>query len=256
MTKRTAGWCATAVMAVAAGAGQASAQGQTSALPTGEAVLAKYVEATGGAAAYDAIKNRVVHARMEILGAGVVLSLTVYSAAPANLYTLAESEATGRIESGVSDGVVWENSSVRGPVVKDGVERDDTLRDAIFDRIAHWKEHLKSAACVGTADVNGKAAYRVVATPKSGSPQTLYFDKDTGLLVRTETIVSSAAGALAVVAEPGDFRTVDGITLAFTSRIKVMGQERVVTIDKVEHNAALPDDRFALPAEIRALIKK
>jgi hypothetical protein len=219
-------------------------------------VLAKYVEATGGTAAYDAVKNRVVHARMEILGAGVVLSLTVYSAAPASFYTLAESEATGRIESGVSDGVVWENSSIRGPVVKGGIERDDTLRDAIFDRLAHWNEHLKSADCVGTTDVNGKAAYRVVATPKSGSPQTLYFDKHPGLLVRTETTVNSAAGALAVVAEPGDFRQVDGLTLAFTSRIKVMGQERVVTIDKVEHNASLPDDRFALPADIKALIKK
>jgi outer membrane lipoprotein-sorting protein len=38
--------------------------------------------------------------------------------------------------------------------------------------------------------------------------------------------------------------------------MKVMGQERVVTIEKVEHNVALPDDRFALPPEIRALVKK
>jgi hypothetical protein len=256
MTKCMGGWGAAAVLAMAVGGGPVRAQGQTSALPTGEAVLTKYVEATGGVAAYDAIKNRVVHARMEIQGAAVVLGVTVYSAAPASLYTLVESEATGRIESGVSDGVAWENSAMRGPVVKDGLERDDALRDAIFDRIARWKEHLKSAECVGTTDVGGKPAYRVVATPKSGSPQTLYFDKDTGLLVRTEATVNSAAGAVAVVAEPGDFRKVDGVMLAFTSRMKVMGQERVVTIEKVEHNVALPDDRFALPPEIRALVKK
>ena len=193
---------------------------------------------------------------MEILGAGAVLGLTVYNAAPANLYTVVESEATGRIETGVSEGVAWELSAIRGAVVKDGIERDDALRDAIFDRIAHWKDHLKSAECVGTRDVNGKPAYRVVATPKSGTPQTLYFDKDTGLLVRTETTVNSAAGAVPVVAEPGDFRKVDGIMVAFTSRMQVMGQERVVTIEKVEHNVALPADRFALPAEIAALVKK
>jgi hypothetical protein len=35
-----------------------------------------------------------------------------------------------------------------------------------------------------------------------------------------------------------------------------MGQERIVTVEKVEHNVALPADRFALPAEIQALIKK
>jgi hypothetical protein len=38
--------------------------------------------------------------------------------------------------------------------------------------------------------------------------------------------------------------------------MKVMGQERVVTIEKVEHNVAIPADRFALPAEIRPLVKK
>ena len=248
--------CTAAVLAIAAGTGPAFTQAPASPLPTGDAVLAKYVEATGGAAAYDAIKNRVVHARMEILGAGVVLGLTVYNASPANLYTVVESEATGRIETGVSDGVAWENSALRGALVKDGIERDDALRDAIFDRIAHWAQHLKSAECVGTTDVNGKPAYRVVATPKAGTPQTLYFDKDTGLLVRTETTVNSAAGAVAVVAEPGDFRKVDGIMVAFTSRMQVMGQERIVTIEKVEHNVVMPADRFALPAEIAALVKK
>jgi hypothetical protein len=248
--------CAGALLALGAGAGSAYAQVSAAALPTGDAVLAKYVEATGGLAAYDAIRNRVVHARMEVMGAGVVFGLTVYNAAPASLYSVVESEATGRIETGVSDGIAWENSAMRGPIVKDGVERDDALRDAIFDRIPHWKEHLKSAECVGTTDVNGKPAFRVVATPTKGSPQTLYFDKDTGLLVRTETTVNSAAGAVSVVAEPGDFRKVDGIMLAFTSRMKVMGQERVVTIDKVEHNVEMPADRFALPAEIRSLVKK
>ena len=256
MTKWTACVCAGTALVIAAGTGVARAQAPEAALPTGDAVLARYVEATGGAAAYDAITNRVVHARMEIVGAGVVLGLTVYNAPPANLYTVVESEATGRIETGVSDGIVWENSAMRGAIVKDGIERDDALRDAIFDRIAHWKAHLKSAECVGTTEVNGKPAYRVVATPNTGSPQTLYFDKDSGLLVRTETTVNSAAGAVAVVAEPGDFRKVDGLMVAFTSRLKVMGQERVVTIEKVEHNVAMPADRFALPAEIKALIKK
>ena len=149
--------CAAAALAIAAGSGSTSAQAPGAPLPTGDAVLAKYVEATGGLAAYDAIKNRVVHARMEILGAGVVLGLTVYNAPPANLYTIVESEATGRIETGVSDGVAWENSAMRGAIVKDGIELDDARRDAIFDRIAHWREHLKSAECVGITDVNGKA---------------------------------------------------------------------------------------------------
>jgi len=225
-------------------------------LPTGDQVLAKYIEATGGVAAYDAIRNRVVNARMEIQGAGIVLDVTVYAARPASMLTIVDSDATGRIESGVSEGVVWENSAMRGAIVKDGAERDDTLRDAAFDRMAHWREHLKSAECTGTADVAGKPAYRVVITPKVGSVQTSYFDKESGLLVRTEGTVNSAAGEIAVTSEPGDYRKVDGILTAFTSRVSLLGQQRVLTVDTLEQNVDLPADRFAMPAEIKAILKK
>ena len=255
MTHRMITLCAAAALALHA-VGPAAAQAPASPLPTGEAVLAKYVEAAGGAAAYDAIKNRITHARMEITGAAVVISLTMYAAAPASLYSLAESEAIGRIESGVWDGVAWENSALRGPSVKDGVERDDALKAATFDRLAHWKAHLKSVECTGTADVSGKPAYRVASVPKLGTPETLFFDVESGLLVRAETTVATAAGTVPVAAEPSDYRKVDGLLMAFSSRMKVMGQERVVTIEKVEHNVELPADRFALPPEIRALIKK
>ena len=256
MTHRMVTLFAAAALTLGAAARPAAAQAPASPLPTGEAVLAKYVEATGGEAAFTALKNRVTHARMEITGAAVVISLTIYAAAPANLYSLAESEATGRIESGVSDGVAWENSALRGPSVKEGVERDDALKAATFDRLAHWKAHLKSVECTGTADVSGRPAYRIVALPKSGTPETLFFDVESGLLVRAEMTVTTAAGAVPVAAEPSDYRKVDGILMAFSSRMKVMGQERVVTIEKVEHNVELPADRFALPPEIRALIKK
>jgi len=249
MRRRRGAWLAAAVLALPqAAAGQA--------LPTGDAVLTRYVEAMGGVAAFDAIRNRVTHARMEIAATNVALALTIYAAAPADLFTLVESEATGRVESGVSGGVAWERSAIRGPGVKDGAERDDALRDAIFDRLANWREHLKSAQCVGITDVNGLPAYRVVVTPKSGSPQTMYFDKDSGLLVRAETTVTSAAGSIPVTAEPGDYRRVDGILVPFRSRMTVMGQERIVTVEKVEHNVAMPSDRFSLPEEIKALVKK
>ena len=226
------------------------------AVPTAEAILARYVEVTGGAAAHDAIRNRVVHARLEIAGAGIVINVTVYAARPDSIYTLIESEPTGRIESGVSDGVVWENSQLRGAIVKDGAERDDALRDAVFERMVHWKDTSTSAECTGVVDVAGKPAYRLVLTPKTGSAQTFYFDKDSSLLVRTETMTNSAAGQINVVAEPGDYRAVDGILMPFVSRVAALGQQRTLTIEKIEHNVDLPADRFALPAEVKAIAKK
>jgi hypothetical protein len=256
MTHRTIALGAVVALTLCAVAQRAGAQAPASPLPTGEAVLAKYVEITGGEAAFTALKSRVTRGRMVITGAGVEISVTTYAAAPGNTYTVAESKATGRIESGVSDGVAWENSALRGPSVKDGAERDDAVKAAIFDRLAHWKAHLKSAECTGTAEVKGKPAYRVTTAPMLGTPETLFFDVESGLLVRVETRVTTAAGAVSVAAEPSDFRKVDGILIPFSSRMEVVGQERVVTVEKVEHNVEFPADRFALPAEVKALIKK
>jgi len=75
-----------------------------------------------------------------------------------------------------------------------------------------------------------------------------------GLLVRTETTVNSAAGAVAVVAEPGDFRK---WTLMGRSRaLEGHGPEGPGPFEKVEHNVAIGGAAFALPARRSALIKK
>jgi hypothetical protein len=267
MLRRSAG--AAAVVIVMALAGQAFAQAKPAApasqakaaptktaLPAGEALLAKYVEATGGQAAYDKIKNRVSQGKLDLGAAGITLSLAVYAAKPDRVYTVADSDMTGRIESGVVDGIAWENSGMRGALVKDGPEKADAIRDATFDRLVYWKESTKSAECVGTADVDGKTAYKVVVTPKQGSPQTLYFDRDSGLILQTESTMVVSGQSIDVVSKPTDYREVDGIKAAFKMMQVVMGQERVLTLEKIQHNVELPADRFALPPAIKAIVEK
>jgi hypothetical protein len=193
---------------------------------------------------------------MEILGAGVTLAVTNYQARPDSIVTIAEADAIGRIESGVTGGVAWEKSTMRGPVVKEGQERDNALRDAVFDRLVYWRKTLKSAECLGLEAVDGKQAYKVALTPMIGSAQTVYFDRDSGLLVKAESIYEGAAGKFPVVALMGDYRQVDGIKIAYSSTVTLMDQTRVTTVERVEQNAVMPADRFALPAEIKALVKK
>jgi len=66
----------------------------------------------------------------------------------------------------------------------------------------------------------------------------------------------SQMGAIPVESFPSDYQRIDGILLRRKNLIKSVGPERVVTIESVEHNAALPADRFALPAEIEILVNK
>ena len=246
-----------AVAAFAVGVvGTASAQApSTGALPTGESVVARFIEVTGGAKAYLASRTRVTHARMEIEGTGVIFAVTVYQARPDLTYSVADAEATGRIESGVLDGVAWEKSSRSGPIVKAGQERDDAIRDAQFDRLVKFRDMHKKVECVAIETVEGKPAYKVVLTPNIGSAVSVYFDRESGLLVKTEVVLHTSAGEYPMVSYPTDYRqTANGIRLPFTTMVSVAGQTRIVTVERIEGNVEIPAERFALPAEIKALV--
>jgi zinc protease len=266
MFRRWVGVVAVMAVLVAVFAGTAFAQTKAAApaaapqakaaLPTGEALLAKYVQAVGGQAAFEKIKNRVAQGTLDLGAAGITMSVSVYAAKPGLMYTVADSDMTGRIESGVVDGIAWENSAMRGAIVKDGAEKADGLRDATFDRLIYWKDTVKSAECVGTSDVDGKPAYKVLLTPKVGSAQTLYFDRDSSLIVQMETTMVVSGQSIDIVSKPTDYRDIDGIKTPFKMRQYVMGQERVLTLVKLQHNVDLPADRFALPPAIKALVDK
>ena len=108
-------------------------------LPSGEEVLQKYMEATGGRAAYDAIDNRMFTATLEIVNAGVVLDITTYAAKPNKLIATVESEATGKIQKGCTGKVAWAMSDMQGPIVEQGASLENQLRDTLFDRLIYWK---------------------------------------------------------------------------------------------------------------------
>jgi hypothetical protein len=63
---------------------------------------------------------------------------------------------------------------------------------------------------------------------------------------------STPMGELPVTIVTSDYKDFDGVKVAARTVTKVMGQQQVMTIEKVEWNDAEADD-FALPAEIKAL---
>ena len=53
-----------------------------------------------------------------------------------------------------------------------------------------------------------------------------------------------------------DYREVDGIRIAHQGRVVVLGQERLVTTESIEHNVELAADRFTPPADVQTLLER
>ena len=226
-------------------------------LPSAEEVIEDYIEATGGREAYAKIENIMTTGKFEMPSQGIVMNITSYSARPNLMYAVIESPQLGKMERGISrEGVAWENSMMTGPSIKEGKEKQQMLDDALIDKMVRWKEVYSKAENMGIENVDGKECYKVVFTTKNGSTETLYFEKESGLLVKTERTIHSQMGEIQSAVSIKDYRETDGILTSYLTEVSLMGQTRKITIEKIETNIELPDTLFDLPEEIQSLMEK
>jgi hypothetical protein len=222
-------------------------------LPSGEAILDKYIEVTGGKAAYEKVQNQVSSVVMEFVGKGVKANVTIYHAAPVKSYSVINIEGIGRMEEGTDGTVVWDRSDLKGPRIKKGEERAVSLRGAALGKDVRWRDYFTKVECTGIEPIDGHVAYRVVLTPKVGQPETRYYDKTSSLLVRTNMIMKTEMGEIPAESMVSDYRKVDGVLIPFQVKQKVLGQELALTVQSIKNNVEIPPDRFALPDDVKAL---
>jgi hypothetical protein len=224
-------------------------------MPTGDSLLQRYVDRSGGVEAYAKAKNMSMTGTVEIEGRNISGEVTIFEEGEKS-WTAMEFAGIGKIEEGFDGETAWENSALQGPRILEGEEKITAKRAATLALITTWRDVYKEARTTGSEDVNGKPAWKVEMTPKEGRPETFYFDRDSGLLVRTSAVLSSPLGEISTQATMSDFRMVQGILTPFAMTENAMSQSIVMKFNKIAYNVTIPAERFALPAEVKALLEK
>jgi hypothetical protein len=232
-------------------------------LPSGEKIMEKTIEGRGGREAFEKLKTRVLKGTIEVVGTGGPRegSRTRYEAAPNKRYSLVELAPDGKIESGTDGDVSWELSSSQGPRIVEGQEKAQRERDSTFNALLYWRELYEKVECVGKEQVDDRPCYKVVLTPKVGTPETMYFSTKNGFPVKTEMVRMTAQGDRQIQERLEDYREVDGVQLPFRviRQVTTIGlpqnttQTITYTWKSIEHNVDLPADRFDLPQEVKDL---
>jgi zinc protease len=237
--------------------GPPAARGQSKPdLPTAETVLNQYIEATGGKDAYKKITSRVLTGTVELTGANIMGPIKLTQAVPNKLLLVMTLGPIGETKQGTDGKDAWEVSAVTGERDMSGEEKEAFIRDASFYKELDWKELYAKVECVGTEDVEGKPAYKVVLSPKSGKPTTQYYDKTNHLVVKQTSTTNSPMGEISVDVYPSDYRSVDGILIPFTVTQKVLTQQIVMKMKEIKQNVEAPADLGRRPAPADAPVKK
>jgi hypothetical protein len=225
-------------------------------LPSPESILDRYVQVTGGKQAYERRKNEIANGTLEYAAQGVKGTITRYEAEPDSYYAVLDIPGIGKMEMGVSGGVAWENSALMGPRVKTGEEKMQAVREATMNSTVRWRALFPKVETAGIETLDGEECYKVVLTPAEGKPEVMYFQKKSGLAVKTTTVAVSQMGEIPVEMTMSGYKDFGGVLAPSKLSQKAAGQEFTITMEKVQVNAELPPDRFALPAEIRTLLEK
>lgn len=96
----------------------------------------------------------------------------------------------------------------------------------------------------GIDKVNGKEAYVVKFTFPSGTEKTTYFDKESGLLTKTTSMIETPQGNFEQSAVFKDYKEVDGYIFPHTIEMSVGPQSFKLNVESIEVNTGLEDSVF------------
>ncbi len=223
------------------------------ALPDAAGIISRYIEVTGGEAAYAAIKNFKVTGTFALPAQKIEGALTIVGADGGRMVFSVDIPGIGTERSGSDGTTVWAMSAMTGSRILEGTERERMLRDADLQKELNWKTYYKSATTTKLDEVDGNAAYVVDMVDNYDVVETRYYDKESGLLVRTAGKVKSQMGEMMTDSRLTDYQQFAGVLMPKTVEVSMMGMKQVVTIKSVEMNVEFGGDEFALPDDIKAL---
>jgi len=216
------------------------------ALPAADELLNKYLGAVGGADALSKIHTRVQKGTLDAMGHKS--EIEVYSEAPEKRVSIS------KIPNGSS--VTAFNGEVGWLTIPNGVhrmtaqEREAARIDAELYFPLRVREMYKQFRVLPGEPINGHDTYLISATGGDVHPALrLYFDQQTGLLVRQIRYAETALGRLPTQLDYADYKDADGVKIPYQWTLWRPGGSFTIRIADVQQNVPIDEKLFVPPAD-------
>ena len=218
-------------------------------LPTVKEILDRYVQALGGREAIQKVQTRSMKGAVEIVPMGVKGTTEVYAAAPDKFHNKMMLGGIGEIIDSFDGKTAWTVNPLQGSRDKTGDELAQLKINANFHRELNFEKLYQKIEVKGIEKVGDKEAYVVTATPTGLEPQTFYFDKQTGLLLREDLMAISPEGKFPTKNYFDDYREVDGVKMPYKMRTVLPQFELVMTVTEVKNGVKIDENLFVKPKQ-------
>lgn len=219
-------------------------------------MLKKYVEATGGEAAYKNRKSMVTKARMSMPGMGQGIDMTIYQKAPNMMATVVTIPGMGEQTTVFNGETAWSDSAMTGPRLMTDEEMTSIKRQAAMDAQTAPEKYYESIQTLSRTEFAGEAAYELELVPKDGGETiTQFYSVESGLLIGQSYTQSTQQGDIEVRITMSDYREVGGIKMPFKSKLEypAMSMSQELAISSIEVDKDIDAKLFEVPEEIKQL---
>jgi zinc protease len=181
--------------------------------------------------------------------AGMELGYELSQSGPELVLSVINTPQAGVFERGFNGKVGWEKSN-HGVRELGNDELAYLRRYPDLFKDVKLKDQFSRISVAGKTKINTRDAYVLRATTLTGKREQLFFDVETGFLVRRATTTTTMVGNIPEQVEFEDYREVDGMKLPFTIRVSAIDPTYSIVrkFTEIKLNVPIDQKRFNKPS--------
>jgi photosynthetic reaction center cytochrome c subunit len=213
-------------------------------MPTADQILDKYLAAIGGTDALHKIKTRVQKGTVDT--GGDQYPIEIYSEAPEKRVSLSHA-SFGESITAFNGQAGW-LTTPRGVHPMNPSEQQSARIDAQIYFPARVRELYQEFKVLPGESIDGHATLLVSATGANTPPMRMFFDQQTGLLIRLIRYTETPLGRTPLEVDYADYRDTGGLKVPYQWTLTRTNGSFTIRISSVQQNVPIDEKLFVMPA--------
>lgn len=211
-------------------------------------ILERYAEAVGGRAAIDGVTSYKAQGRFSSSVVREPGQFKIWGKDPHKTLSVIEFPRIGTLKKGFDGDNRWVQTPAGTFTDESPTQMAELEQDAEVYRAGKIRSLYQTMTVEGKARLSGRDVYILEGKPAKGPAEKLFFDTDSGLLMRWDMVRRNPhRGNVFVKVHLDDYREVDGVKVPFKVRFAFESFELTLNVDVLEHNVPVDDALFAKP---------
>ena len=213
-------------------------------LPTADVILDRYLAAAGGTGAFHKVKTRIEKGTINAMGEQYPVEID--SESPDKRVSISH-PSFGESVTAFNGQFGWLGSP-RGVHPMGTLENEAARMDAQLDFPARLRELFQEFHVLPGETIGGHTTFRVTAKGADLPPVNLYFDQQSGLLLRQVRYAETPLGRDPTQVDYADYRETGGVKIPYQWTLTRTNGSFTIQIQSVQQNVAVDEKLFVMPA--------